>query len=331
MRGMILSAGLGERLRPITAKLAKPAVPFLNIPMLAFPLFWLEKLKLDTLVVNTHYLSQTVERAAKAVCDWSYQLEILHEPKILGSGGGIWNARNLLGGGGEFVVANADAVFLATHARVLNEMLEQHRHSNSLATLLVCQRPGVGVDFGGVWFNDRNNVVKFGTGTDQNLRCLHYAGIAIFDDRVLTHVTQDTANILYDVLQPRIAKGDRVSVWSEDLKWYETGRPRDYLFATRDCLSMLFNQDGVRWHLVDMLDRFSPGWRNHSENQLCAHAKPEFAHSFTDNARVLLAPNVQSQTSVHFDGMCVLGPGLDISGRTSTEGVYLSDANLWVR
>jgi mannose-1-phosphate guanylyltransferase len=331
MRGMILSAGLGERLRPITQKMAKPAVPFLNVPMLAFPLFWMEKLKLKSLVVNTHYLPDTVTAAARSVCDWDYGLDILHETEILGSAGGIWNARHLLGGDGEFVVANADAVFLSPQGRVLNEMLEFHRHTNSLATLLVCDRPGVGETFGGVWFDKRGKVTGFGKGPQPDLECLHFAGIMIFDDRLLSILQSGPINILYDILQPQIQKGERVSIWKEELKWFETGMPRDYLSATRECLSMLFDSEGVRWHLTDMLDRFSPGWRNFSTDHLLAKEKPTFETKFTESSRVLMGEGIHSETSVYFDGLSVLGPNLDLSGRTSTDGVYLSQANTWVR
>ncbi len=69
MRGLILSAGLGERLRPITLKKAKPAVEFLNIPMLGFPYYWLSTLGLSQLTLNTHYLPDSVRRGRHAcVC-----------------------------------------------------------------------------------------------------------------------------------------------------------------------------------------------------------------------------------------------------------------------
>src|SRR6185312_3491165 len=93
MRALILSAGLGERLRPLTLRRAKPAVEFLNMPMLAFPYFWLDSVGLSDAVFNTHYLPETVRHAAMHVVRPSTQLHFTHEDAILGSGGGIWNAR----------------------------------------------------------------------------------------------------------------------------------------------------------------------------------------------------------------------------------------------
>ena len=67
MRALILSAGTGERLRPLTLKRAKPAIEFLNMPMLAFPYYWLDSVSLSDVVFNTHYLPETVRQAAMQV------------------------------------------------------------------------------------------------------------------------------------------------------------------------------------------------------------------------------------------------------------------------
>lgn len=332
MRGLILCAGLGERLRPVTANIAKPAVPFLNVPMLAYPLFWLEQLKLKNLAVNTHYRPETVEGAARAAAGWNYDLRFFHEsPEILGSGGAIWNARDALFGDNDFVTANGDAVFFLDRRRALTDMLEFHRSSKALATLLVCPFPGVGDALPGVWINGQNQVLRFGKGPNKDLNCLHFTGIILFSETIFSKLPSGPSNILYDVLQPEIAKGERVFAWVETMKWYETGRPRDFLAASRECLDMLFSSEGARWHVVDVLDRFTPGWRNHSEEKLFAAEKPGFEHSFTGNARVLMAKGVHSSTSIQFEGHSVLGAGLDLSGRGSTEGVYVAAGNIWVR
>jgi mannose-1-phosphate guanylyltransferase len=332
MRGLIFSAGLGERLRPITTKVAKPAVRFLNIPIFAYPLFWLEQLGLKDLVINTHYLPQTVERAAKEICDWDYRLHISHEPEILGSGGGIWKARDLLYGGDHFATMNGDSVCFLDSRHTVGKILDYHKKSQALATLLVCPLPGVGTTTAGVWFDSAKKVVRFGKGDDKDLNCLHFTGLIFFSDRIFSKLPAGPSNILYDVLMPEIQKGELVNVWVEDeMKWYETGRPRDYFNASNECLDLLFSSEGVRWHLVDVLDRFTPGWRNHTEAQLFASEKPTFPYSCQDGAKVLLGKNTNSSTAIHFDGHTVLGDGLSLNGRSGVEGIYLSEANMWIR
>lgn len=331
MRGLIFSAGLGERLRPITSHVAKPAVRFLNIPLLAYPLFWLEQLKLTDVVFNTHYLPESVESAAREVCEWDYQVHFSHESQILGSGGGMWKARDLLYGDDHFVTVNGDAVFLFDSSRVMQRMWDYHRQTQALATLLVCPLPGVGEKIPGVWVDPGHQVVKFGKGSDPQLSCFHFTGLIFFSDRIFSKLPSGPSNILYDVLQPEIAKGERVNVWTENMKWFETGRPRDYFFAANECLDLLFSTEGVRWHLVDILDRFTPGWRNHAENQLYAFEKPGFSYSCQEGARVLLGKGATSNTSIHFDGHSVIGEGLSLNGRSGIEGIYLREADMWIR
>lgn len=330
---MILCAGLGERLRPITTNIAKPAVPFLNVPMLGYPLFWLEQLGLDRLVINTHYLPETIIAAANRLCDWDYRVEFTTEsPEILGSGGAIWNARDHFYSEKNFVVANGDSVFFLNRTNALNDMFAFHLETRALATLLVCNYPGVGEKFPGVWVNKNCDVKTFGkTPLADKQQCYHYAGVIFFNRDILDVLPKGSSNILYDVLVPQIAKGERVNVWIEEMKWYETGRPKDYLSASYECLESLFTNEGVKWHIVDILDRFEPGWRNSLEGFVAAKEKPDFLFKTAETTRVLIGHGVRSKTLVTFEGRSVLGENLDLTGRGATEGVYLSEIKMWIR
>ena len=333
MRGLIFSAGLGERLRPLTAHVAKPAMRFLNVPMMGFSLFWLEQLGLSNIVFNTHYLAETVQKTAQGAQDWNYDVHFSHEPQILGSGGGIRQAREHLDGDGSFVTANGDAVFLLDSSKTMKTVFEFHRRTGALATLLACPFPGVGEHLPGVWIDDNKKVMKFGKADakTKDLECLHYTGVMFLADRIFDVLPDGPSNILYDVLQSQMAKGELVNVWAEEMKWYETGRPRDYFFAANECLDLLFSDEGVRWHLTDILDRFTPGWRNHSEHQMFAQEKPKFPYQFNDGAKVLLGKNITSSTSIHFDGHTILEGDLNLTGRAGIEGIYLPQSSMWIR
>jgi mannose-1-phosphate guanylyltransferase len=328
MRGLILCAGLGERLRPITASVAKPAVRFLNIPMLAYPLFWLEQLGVKSLVLNTHHLPETVEHAMKSVSDWAVDVKYRFEPQILGSGGAIWNARDDLQGDREFITMNGDAVFFMDRKKALGDMLEFHKRSSPLATLLVCEYPGVGDTIPGVWIDSGNHVVNFGKDSSPHSKCFHYTGVAIFSERVFEMLPKGPSNILYDVLLKAIRGGDKVNVWKEPMRWFETGKPSEYLSATHRCLQMLSNSEATQWHLVDILDRYSPGWRGFTQEGLTATAKPDFPFSISANARVLLGNNVHSKQKVNFKDICVV---CDNANLESSEGVYIPEAASWIR
>ena len=209
MRGLILAAGLGERLRPLTTTRAKPALEFLNVPMLAFPYHWLATLGLSDLTFNTHHLPDTVRTAAMHVVRPEVAMHFTHEPVILGAGGGIFNARFHLTGP-NFVVANGDAVVLFERADTLKRMLQFHEERDALATLLVCPLDGVGETIPGVWTEGaEGHVLGFGkVAPKPGAKCFHYASFMILSERVWARFfPRGVSNILYDVLVPRLKRG----------------------------------------------------------------------------------------------------------------------------
>lgn len=258
MRALILSAGLGERLRPLTLKRAKPAIEFLNIPMLGYPYFWLDTLGLSDVVFNTHYLPDSVRHAAMHVVNPNQGLHFTHENEILGSGGGIWNARFHLQWDSNFAVANADGVVLFEELDTLERMFKFHVSRNALATLLVCPLEGVGTRIPGVWLDKYGEVGNFGKSPERDyLECLHFASYMFLSERIWKYLPAGSSNILYDVLQPAIAGGEKVFGYRVDgMRWFETGNTPEYLSSTRTCLEFLRDGSPMGGGLKQMLERF---------------------------------------------------------------------------
>ncbi len=247
MKAMILAAGLGTRLRPITERYAKPAVPFLNIPLLYYSLSLMEQAgKIDGLVLNTHHHPEQIEALASRLKD--FDVAFSNEPGTpLGSGGGIWKARKLLEGGGSFVVANGDEVILPHNPKIMREFLTKHEKSGALATILVMKHPLVGTQFGGVWADNDGRVRGFGKdgskfGTD--VTGYHYIGLLLLSDRVFNYLPAGESNILYDALATGIANHEKVEVLVDSFTWFETGNPKDFLHATDEALDLLAHGKG---------------------------------------------------------------------------------------
>src|SRR5688500_12168354 len=92
---MVMAAGLGTRMRPLTALRAKPALPVLNRPLLHFTLEALARAGVREVAINTHHLPRTVRAAVGSSC--GLRVHWSHEPTILGTGGGPRAARRFLG------------------------------------------------------------------------------------------------------------------------------------------------------------------------------------------------------------------------------------------
>ncbi len=106
MKALLLAAGLGTRLRPVTDRVPKCMVPIHGKPLLEY---WLEMLLpngIERILVNTHYLPQAV-RSFVAGSPWRDSIDIVHEDALLGTGGTVLRNRDFLADR-PFMVAHAD-------------------------------------------------------------------------------------------------------------------------------------------------------------------------------------------------------------------------------
>ena len=84
---MIIAAGLGTRLRPLTELRPKPAMPVRGIPLVAYPLALLAAHGVDEVVINVHHMPELLMDAARAHRPAGMAIEFSEEPELLGTGG----------------------------------------------------------------------------------------------------------------------------------------------------------------------------------------------------------------------------------------------------
>ena len=93
MKAMILAAGYGERLWPLTADRTKPALPVLGKPLVGYVAEYLSKFGIKDVVVNLHHQPQSVQRSLGDGSRFGVALQYVYEPAILGTSGALDNAR----------------------------------------------------------------------------------------------------------------------------------------------------------------------------------------------------------------------------------------------
>jgi NDP-sugar pyrophosphorylase family protein len=93
---MILAAGLGTRLRPLSYELPKPIMPVLGRPLCSYNMEFLSRSGVKTFVMNLHRQPKMIQQRVAGWAGKKIRVEYTVEPEILGTGGGIWNARDLL-------------------------------------------------------------------------------------------------------------------------------------------------------------------------------------------------------------------------------------------
>src|SRR3989440_11875387 len=132
MRAMILAAGYGTRLWPLTIDRTKPAIPFLGKPLVGYLAEYLGRYGCREVVVNLHHRPESVRQALGDGSRFGVRLEYVEEEIILGTSGALDNARHLLEGETFFVVNGK----IITDIN-LTDALETHRRTNALATLVL--------------------------------------------------------------------------------------------------------------------------------------------------------------------------------------------------
>ena len=107
MKAMILAAGRGERLRPLTERVPKPMLPIGGEPLIVHQIRWLHRAGIRDVVINLHHLGEQIEDALGRGADLGVRIRYSPEPDLLDTGGGIKKALPLLLPG-PFVILNGD-------------------------------------------------------------------------------------------------------------------------------------------------------------------------------------------------------------------------------
>lgn len=237
MRAIVLAAGRGERLLPLTATVPKPAVPVLGRTMIGHVLRSLCAQGYVSIVMNAHHLA---DRLAEAVGDGSeYGLEelriVVEGEEILGTGGGVRNAARLLDGGEPIVVRNSD--FLADID--LAAVHSFHEKSGCPATLVVVpQKPG----YTPVDLDDSGRIVAIGAPASipagPGIRRTTFTGCQIVEPRILERLPpQGPSDIVRDLYLGLVARGE-LAGYVHDGLWWEFGNPSDYLNGSLALIDM---------------------------------------------------------------------------------------------
>lgn len=133
MKAMILAAGRGERMRPLTDHIPKPLLEIANQPLISYPLLALKKIGINEVVINVSYRAEQIQQELGDGSRYGIKIIYSVEPTVLETGGGIYQALPLLGNE-PFIVISAD-VFTDYPLEKLPKKL------NGLAHLVLVNNP----------------------------------------------------------------------------------------------------------------------------------------------------------------------------------------------
>lgn len=220
-KAMILSAGMGRRLRPLTFETPKPLVPICLAPILSLHFANLSSIGIRSVVVNTHYMASKIKGFIESI-SMPMEISISHESEILGTGGGISAVRDFWAGQEAAVIINSD---ILTDYDLITPYYEHLRQANHV-TMVLHHHP----DIRGVRVDDEMNIKGFKNGH------MAFTGIHYIAGEIIKKMPARPFHII-DFYNSLINNGFKIKgIMATGSVWYDIGSLETYLKAQFELL-----------------------------------------------------------------------------------------------
>ncbi len=241
MKAMILAAGLGTRLRPLTDNRPKALVEVAGYTLLEITLRRLQQFGVREVIVNVHHFADMVVDYLKKNDNFGMRIEISREEVLLDTGGGLKKAawfflEDSSDSHEPFILHNVDVLSTID----IDRMVTFHRQNQVFATLAVQERETSRY----LLFDARNQLCGRQAGPDQRdeiirsspeTQALAFSGVHVISPRMLTRLTEDGA---FSIITPylRLAgEGEQVLGFrADEYYWRDLGRPENLEQAAQD-------------------------------------------------------------------------------------------------
>ncbi|MEO7539977.1 MAG: NDP-sugar synthase [Pyrinomonadaceae bacterium] len=236
MKAMILAAGFGTRLFPLTIDRTKPAIPFLGKPLVGYVAEYIAKFGFTDVVVNLHHQPQSVIAALGTGSDFGVSIEYtVEQPKILGTAGALDNAREHL----------QNDTFMVVNGKIITDIdiaaaLETHRQTGAIATMVL--KPNMRRERFTIVETEGGFVRGFGDYatpvTEVELRDVEheittpfmFTGIHILEPDVFEYIPRGVySDIVPTFYDPALDRGEKIAAHVTEGSWFELSTIPRYL------------------------------------------------------------------------------------------------------
>jgi NDP-sugar pyrophosphorylase family protein len=223
---MVLAAGQGTRLKPVTERMPKALVPVAGRPMIEYALLLLRRHGIQDIVINLHHFGDQIEDRLGDGRALGLSVRYSHEPELLDTGGGLLKAREFLSDG-TFIVINTDVLIDLD----LTALLQFHDNAGAVATLVL--RPDPRADeFGSMDIDEDGRIIRFlksRAPIEPNgaLRKLMFTGVQVLEPRIFDHMQEQPPRAKFSTTRdtyPRmILAGERLFGFPFTGFWQDLG------------------------------------------------------------------------------------------------------------
>ncbi len=300
MKAMVLAAGLGTRLRPLTYEIPKPMVPVLDRPVMAHIVDLLDRHGIDDVIANLHYFPDTIREY------FGDRLAYRFEEELLGTAGGVRNCADFFGSE-RFVIVSGDALTDID----LNRLVARHEQAGGIATLTVRRVPDTR-EYGVVLHDSDGRISGFQEKPDpaEALSDLGNCGIYVFEPEIFDYFPPEPfADWAQDVFPALLENDVPFFIHEIDEYWNDVGSLEELKAGTFDALT-----GGLRLELGG--ERVEEGFIVGEGSSLEGVAMVE--------PPVWIGRDVQIGADVRLEGPLVLGDGVRVGdGAALKESIVL--------
>jgi mannose-1-phosphate guanylyltransferase len=310
MRAMVLAAGLGTRLRPLTYEITKPMVPVLDRPVMEHILDLLDSHGFDQVIANLHYFPDTIREF------FGDRLAYHHEPELLGTAGGV-RACSEFFGGEAFLVISGDALTDID----LGAFAARHRAAGGIATLAVKEVSDTR-EYGVVLHDGEGRITGFQEKPDpeEALSRLGNCGIYIFEPEIFDYFPpRDFVDWAQDVFPTLLANDVPFYVHEIHDYWNDVGSLAELRQGTFDALA------GELRLALDARE-LAPGVLAAGDSQLPGDAEVEGGAWIGREARI--GSGVRLMGPVVIGRGCTVGAGSQLRSSIVLPGTELRDGTI---
>lgn len=313
LRALVLAAGEGRRLRPLTLALPKPLLPVAGEPLVRHTLRQLAACGCEAAALNHHHLGAQIPATLGERQDEMY-LVYSSESELLGTLGAVAPLRYFLDPADLVVVVNGDSLCRWP----VKELIKKHVKSGAAATLMVTERVDPEDYGGGVGLDEEDRLVSFRPGEDHGAvakRCV-FAGLHVFSPRLLESVGEGRADFVLDLYEPLLAEGETIQALVDGRDWHDLGTPRRYLDGVID-----WTRGRTPRRLLQRRSWIADDAEVHAEAEVTTSAV-ESGASIAAGARVegsLVLPGARVGEGCRVDS-AILGFGVELPPSTAVEG-----------
>ncbi len=219
MNALILAAGMGERMRPITESIPKPLIPVVDQRLIDIGIRQLVGIGIHRIGINLFHKHEAIADHLKKHGDL---VNSVVEPELLGTGGALANFRDFLRD--DFVLHSCDVV---SDVR-MKEIIDFHRKHRPMATLLLVKNKGMAFRLG-----KDNRVQEMMETTETGLT---YAGIGVFSERVFSMFPSERVFSIVDLFKNILESEETIMALPAVMQWHNVNSPYAYWKIHHDLL-----------------------------------------------------------------------------------------------